>query len=116
MLTNNKNGAFCDLTKLDDDVLLSIQNFVNFLRTTTSGWHSTIGNCITSVMMQRHRSSDIPRSLPVFVKDVPVKNACMASQLVKQTPKMAFMKLCGHPDRDTHSNPIKEPFRRYHAT
>jgi hypothetical protein len=54
MLTNNKNGAFCDLTKLDDDVLLSIQNFVNFLRTTTSGWHSTIGNCITSVMMQRH--------------------------------------------------------------
>jgi hypothetical protein len=30
MLTNNKNGAFCDLTKLDDDVLLSIQNFVNF--------------------------------------------------------------------------------------
>jgi hypothetical protein len=58
--------------------------------------------------MQRHRSSDIPRSLPVFVKDVPVKNEHMASQLVKQTPKMAFMKLCGHPrSRDTHSNPIK---------
>jgi hypothetical protein len=26
------------------------------------------------MMMQRHRSSDIPKSLPVFVKDVPVKN------------------------------------------
>jgi ssDNA-specific exonuclease RecJ len=88
--------------------MLSIQNFVNF---------STDNNIrlaqydrqlhYTSVMMQRHRSSDIPRSLPVFVKDVPVKNEHMASQLVKQTPKMAFMKRRTSRSRDTHSNPIK---------
>jgi hypothetical protein len=60
---------------LDDSVLLNVQNFVNF---------STDNNIrlaqydrqlhYTTVMMQRHRSSDIPKSLPVFVKDVPVKN------------------------------------------
>jgi hypothetical protein len=39
----------------------------------------------TTVMMQRHRSSDI-RSL-YLVKDVPVKNEHMASQLVNRRPK-----------------------------
>jgi hypothetical protein len=66
---------------LDDSVLLNVQNFVNF---------STDNNIrlaqydrqlhYTTVMMQRHRSSDIPKSLPVFVKDVPVKNEHMAGQ------------------------------------
>jgi hypothetical protein len=114
MLTNNKNGAFCDLTKLDDSVLLNVQNFVNF---------STDNNIrlaqydrqlhYTTVMMQRHRSSDIPKSLPVFVKDVPVKNEHMASQLVKQTPKMAFVKRSADiPDRVTPIVILTKELRR----
>jgi hypothetical protein len=93
LLTSNQNGSFCDLTKLDGDVLAGVRDFVNFstdnnIRLTQYDrqLHST------TMMMQRHRSNDIPTSLPGFVKESPVKSEAMASQLAKQTPKMAFVK------------------------
>jgi hypothetical protein len=96
LLTANTNGTFCDLTKLDQETFDNIREFVNF---------STDNNVRlaqydmdlhkTSMIMERHRSKDIPRSLPDFIKDAPVKSAFMASQLAKQTPKMAFVKRSG---------------------
>lgn len=93
MLTSNSNGAFCDLSKLEEHIFEAVRVFVDF---------STDNNVriaqydrklhLTSMMMQRHRSSDIPKSLPEFVKDVPVRSELMALQLVKHTPKMAFIK------------------------
>ena len=93
LVTTNKNGAFCDLTKLDSGVFDAVRSFVIFSRDNNARLEQYDKKLhYTAVMMQRHRSNDIPKSLPEFVKDVPTRNEHMAQQLAKQTPKMAFIK------------------------
>lgn len=93
LVTTNKNGAFCDLSKLESDVFDAVRSFVLFSRDNNARLEQYDKKLhYTAVMMQRHRSNDIPKALPEFVKDIPTKNEHMAQQLVKQTPKMAFIK------------------------
>jgi hypothetical protein len=93
LLTTNDNGTFCDLTMLDDATLKQISEFVDF-STENNRRLAEYDRDVhaTAMLMQRHRSHDIPKSLPLFVKDLPVKNEEMMAQLTKATPKLLFIK------------------------
>jgi hypothetical protein len=91
-VSTNENGAFCDLGKVDLDVLERISSFVDFSLANNARLAEYDKSVHTAAMMlHRPRTRDVPTSLPPFTVDAPKEKPHPVPSLRSAT-KLAFLK------------------------
>lgn len=92
-VSTNENGAFCDLGKLDATVLTRIKDFVDYSSANNARLAEYDKSVHTATMLlHRPRTRDVPKCLPPFKTDAPIRGKALSVTNPKTTAKMAFVK------------------------